>query len=145
MIASSAANGSSISSTGRSCAERAGQRDALAHAAGELVRALGPGIGQVDQVQQPVGPLAALGARDPAQFQGEFDVGARGEPGQQRGVLEHEGGAGRRDADGPGRGRFEPGDEVQQRGLAAPGGPEHATNSPSAIAVLMPESTGAAP
>ena len=45
--------------------ERAGQGDALAHAAGQLVRALVRGIAQIDQVEQFEGPGPALGARTP--------------------------------------------------------------------------------
>ncbi len=44
--------------------ERAGERDALAHAAGQLVRALLGEAAEVHQVEQLVDARAALGARD---------------------------------------------------------------------------------
>ena len=55
--------------------ERAGQRDPLPHAAGQLVRALGAEPAEPHDVEQLAGPLAALGAADAAGAQRQLDVG----------------------------------------------------------------------
>ena len=60
--------------------ERAGERDALAHAAGQLVRAPIGELVEAHGVQQLLGPLAALLAARPcarAQPERELDVAAR--------------------------------------------------------------------
>ena len=70
----------------------AGDRDALAHAAGELARPLVAGVAEADQVQHRLGALPQRRARhglvgDAAQQGGVVE---RVLPGQQVGVLEHE-------------------------------------------------------
>ena len=58
--------------------EGAGEGDPLAHAAGQLVRALGGEAVEVHGAQQRLGPLPALLAADAAQAQRQLDVaGAR--------------------------------------------------------------------
>ena len=57
-------------------------------------------------------------AADAPQPQRQLDVGAHGEPREQRRLLEHEGDAAP-GVDGAGRRLVEPGDEVEQRALAA--------------------------
>ena len=105
--------------------ERAGEGDALAHAARELVRlALGERA-QLDELQQLLDPLLALRLGHLAQAERQLDVALHVQPREQRGLLEHE----RRVADaldGAGGGAVEAGDEVEQRGLAAARGPEEA-------------------
>ena len=60
-MASSADSGSSSSSTRGSQRERAGERDPLLLAAGELVRVAVAVVGQADQLEQLLGAGAALG------------------------------------------------------------------------------------
>jgi hypothetical protein len=101
-------------------AQRPGQGDALAHAAGQLV---GPLLGeavQVDGAQQLEGAGPALGlalAREPLR---QLDVPGDGQPGEERRLLEHDPGlaAGRLRARG---GLIEVGDQVEQGRLPAPG------------------------
>ena len=73
-MASRAANGSSMSRIERALREGAGERDALAHAAGELVRALVVRALEVDQVQEFLRPALRCTARHPAEPQRELDV-----------------------------------------------------------------------
>jgi hypothetical protein len=108
---------------------RAGQRDALLLPAGELVR---PPLEQRGQAEHPgrmgKAPLA-FGARNAARLQPEHDVLGHRQMREQRVVLEHHGDAalgGRQtrhvapaDQHAP-RGRgVEPGNDPEQRGLAA--------------------------
>lgn len=83
--------------------------------------------GQVHGDEQVAGLRFACRPGDAAQLEGEFDVGAHGEPGQQRRVLEHL----RRavpagDLDAAGGNAFQPGHHGQQRGLAAARGADQA-------------------
>ena len=70
--------------------QRAGDRDALALAAGQLVRIGVGAVLQAHQFQQFVRRAAALAAGAAADLQRQLDVLQRGAPGQQRRVLEHE-------------------------------------------------------
>src|SRR6478735_3229580 len=101
--------------------ERAGQGHALAHAAGQFVRAPVRGFGEVDQVQQLCSFDAPLGLADAAQLQCQLDVLAGGEPWEQGGVLEHEGGAVAGHFKGARRRELQSRHDVQQGGLAAAG------------------------
>ena len=101
--------------------ERAGERDPLAHAAGQLVRPL------VGEVRRGAPGRAAASARwrvrvapaaRPRSSQRELDVARDREPREQRRLLEHQRGA-PADVDGAGRRLVEAGDEVEQRALAA--------------------------
>ncbi len=70
--------------------QAAGERHAVAHAAGELVR---PRVAMPPSRTVSSSSCARSRARSrhPAQLERELDVLARGEPGQQGRVLEHEG------------------------------------------------------
>ena len=70
--------------------QRAGQRHPLPHAAGQLVRPFPAEADQVHRVQEFLGPLAALGPADAAGLEGKLHIAGGGEPGEQRGLLEHE-------------------------------------------------------
>ena len=67
--------------------ERASKRDALGHAAGEMVRVSGAERFQADEAHEAI-DLIALFAQDPARDQACFDVAAHGEPGKEIGILE---------------------------------------------------------
>ena len=70
VMASSAPNGSSMSSTSASCDERAGERDALAHAARQLVRPLLRELVEVDELEQLVARApCARALRDAVELQ----------------------------------------------------------------------------
>ena len=101
--------------------ERAGERDALAHAAGQLVRPLlartSPRLHEVEQLVGPRARARRVGTL--RELQRELDVAARGEPREQRRLLEHERWCGRRPSIVPARGLVEAGDQVEQRALAA--------------------------
>ena len=71
--------------------QRARQADALAHAAGELVRIFVLEAGKADLGDVVAGDLLALGRGLAAQFEPEGDVAQHRRPGQQREILEHEG------------------------------------------------------
>ena len=72
--------------------ERAGQADALAHAARQLVRiALSRSLRGRPRRYSAARDLLALRSRHAAQLQPEGDVAQHGRPGHQREVLEHEG------------------------------------------------------
>ena len=71
--------------------ERAGQPDALAHAAGELVGPARLGARKADQLEiAPRDPLALRRAHALG-LEPELDIGERAAPGQELGVLEHHG------------------------------------------------------
>ena len=127
--------------------EGAGQRDPLAHAAGELVRAL---VGEVRRGGRRSSSSAtrscalALRRRRGA-CSGELDVAGDGEPREQRRLLEHQGGAARRRRRVPGVGLVEPGDEVEQGALAAARGADEADELAGARpSSEMPSSAGTA-
>ena len=106
--------------------ERARDRDALLHAAGELGRIPVAVAGEPDE-RQELGRLApARGGVEAAAARAELDVADRGEPGKERLPLEHDALA----APGPGDRRavdehlararlHQPGDDVEERRLAA--------------------------
>ena len=99
--------------------QRPRERHPLPHAARQLVRPLAALAVEPDQRQQRLGPLPPLTAADAGELQGQLHVAARREPRQQRGLLEHERRPRRAQVDLAG-GRFlQPGDEVEQRRLAA--------------------------
>ena len=111
--------------------ERAGETDALLHAAGNLRRPLVLGMRHLHQLEIVHGPGVALGARFRAGehlVDREPHVVVDGEPGQQRVVLEHDRavGAGLIDLafleqDAAQGGSNEARHDVEQRGLAAAG------------------------
>jgi hypothetical protein len=68
------------------------QGDALAHAAGKLVRPLVADPVEPHQVEQLLGAGAPGGAVHPGQAQRQLNVASRGEPRHERGFLEHHGG-----------------------------------------------------
>ena len=132
--ASSAANGSSISSTAGIVGQRAGDGDPLLHAAGEVVRV---GVGEfleLDQRELLERDLLALRLRHALHLQAEGDVAERACARKELGeVLEHDAAVhaapGHRlaaDADLAAGGREEAGDDVEQRGLAAAAGADEA-------------------
>jgi len=88
------------------------------------VRALVPRRTQVHQFQEFLGLGLALGLAHAAEFQGQLDVLAGGQPGEQGGVLEHEGGTVAGHFQSARRRRLQSRDDVQQGGFAAAGGTE---------------------
>jgi hypothetical protein len=111
--------------------ERAGEADALAHAAGELMRIALLEAGEADRGDVAPGDLVALRLAHAAELEAEGDVADHGRPGHQREVLEDEGalgaGAGDRaagDADLAGGRCQEARNDLQERGLAAAAGTE---------------------
>ena len=108
--------------------ERAGEADALAHAAGELFGVGGFEAVETDEVDGALGAVASFGGGHVAGFEAELDVLADGEPRQQRERLEDHRDTGVRGDDGlvpidraaAGRGD-EAGQAAQQRGLARAG------------------------
>src|SRR5262249_4498126 len=110
--------------------ERAGERGALAHAARELAGKMVGEVLQAHRLERALRPLRPLGARHALEAHAEVDVLAHRVPGKQRVLLEYEGNvawhrAGDRLAlhlDGPGGGRQQPADHVEQRALSAAGG-----------------------
>src|SRR6478735_7640466 len=114
---------------GRLGGQGAGDRNALAHATGQLVRAP---VGEVRQVHggEVVPRLGlALLAADPPEPQRRRDVVERRQPREQRGLLEHQRGV-PVGGDGTGAGLVQPADDVEQGRLAAPGGADEADELP---------------
>ena len=118
--------------------QRPSERHALAHPARQLVHV---GVGEAPQVHLLEEGLGARGAlvlvADAGELEAEVDVLARRQPREERRVLEHDA------ALGPGRvddlaverdasrvGALEPGDEVEQRRLAAARRAEQADELP---------------
>mmetsp|Transcript_11774 Transcript_11774/g.27607 ORF Transcript_11774/g.27607 Transcript_11774/m.27607 type:complete len:203 (+) Transcript_11774:845-1453(+) len=111
--------------------QRAGDADALLHAAGDLVWALGAGVAHAHQLQRSDGARLLLRRALPAAEDGldrQQHVVQAAQPRQQRVVLEHNRtlGAGRGDLAAVANQRAagglqQPGDEVEQRRLAAAG------------------------
>src|SRR5260370_41398420 len=111
--------------------ERAGDADALLHAAGEFL-----GVGRfetvkADGVNDAQGALVALDRRHAAGLERGFDVFKNGEPGEERKTLKDDGNVGRFVADrmavpvnGAGAGGRETGQHAKQSGLAAAGSAE---------------------
>ena len=85
---SSALNGSSKSSTCGIERERAGQPDALLHAAGELVRVLVLETGQPDELDHLLCARGALGLGDALDLEAERDVLDHAAVREQTEVLE---------------------------------------------------------
>ena len=117
--------------------QRAGERDALGHAAGEMVR-VGVGEGfQADEAHELV-DLVALLAQHAARDQARLDVAADGEPGEQVGVLEDQAALGARAGDRLGRrprarrqsGASSPAIRRSSVDLPQPLGPTSDTSSP---------------
>src|SRR6266508_1920831 len=104
----------------------AGERDPLAHAAGQLVGALGGELGQPDLGQQPGCCLVPLGPGHAPQPQRQLHVADGGQPGEQGRLLEQQRGGEAAGADRPDRGVVQPGDQVEQGALAAAGGADQA-------------------
>ena len=119
--------------------DRAGDRDALLLAAGQLAGLVRGAIGQAHQLQRDRGILAPLRGRQAGQQQRQLDVALRRQHRHQVVELEHEAdgrGAPFRqcaaaelvdalaaDADAAGGRRVEPADQVEQRRLAGAGRP----------------------
>ena len=120
--------------------ERAGERHALALAAGELVRVAVLVAGEPDDAEQLADLLSDLRLGQLAHGEAERDVVAHGHVLEGRVVLEHEADAPalRRDArrvlavdlDGAAVGTLQPGDDAQQRGLAGARGTEQRCQRP---------------
>jgi hypothetical protein len=119
-------------------ARRQGQRTcqghALLHAAGQLRRVFGAGVRQADQLEQFFDPGVDLDPGQAAADQPVADIRRHRQVREQRVALEHDAevALGCRQIgylalgleDAAGGLDVEPGDGPQQRGLAAPGGPE---------------------
>jgi hypothetical protein len=99
--------------------QRTGQRDPLPHAAGELVRALAAEAAQVHDVEQLERAGAALRLRHAAGAQRELHVLRGGEPGEERGLLEHQRDPLPAGVDLAGGRRVQAGHQRQQGALAA--------------------------
>ena len=116
---SSEANGSSSSSSGAAGEQRAQKRDALPHPARELVRRRALEPAQPEALEQRGGPAPRLAPPGPCRLQRERGVPERVPPGQQQVLLRHVGaGWG---LDGTRVGVLEAGQELEERGLPAPG------------------------
>ena len=129
MISSSAANGSSINSSSGLGDERARDRGAHLHAAGELARIARREIGKTDARERGID--ARLRVRlQPHELQRQAHIRGHRRPGHQRRLLEHEADA-RVPASGCGLGPrprdlsagrlAQARDDAQRRGLAAAG------------------------
>ena len=109
--------------------QRAGDADALLHAAGQLVDCAPGEVLQPDQPELFHRHLAPPGGRDATHAQAELDVVYHVEPGHQGVLLEHDAAIGARTVDRVAveldrafGGRQEAGDAVEQRRLATPRG-----------------------
>ena len=105
--------------------QRPGHGHPLAHAAGQLVRALVGEAAQLDQLQQLGHPRRPAALRHALEAQGQLDVAVHREPREQRRLLEHEGAAAA-DVDGAGAGGVEPRGQAEQGALAAARGADEA-------------------
>jgi len=128
-MASNEPKGSSMSSTSASWPRARARADPLAHSARELVGPPGSEALEVDHLQQGAHQGPTLAARHPAQLEGQRDVAAHGEPGEQRRLLEHEGGAAL-DVDRAGGGESSPASRWRRVLLPHPDAPTRQTNSP---------------
>ena len=106
--------------------ERPGQRDPLAHAARQLVRALVGEAVEVDRAR--AAPRPVPGARPSARRRAASAArrSGDGQPREQRRLLEHQRRAARRRRRVPAGRLVEPGDEVEERRLAAARGADQA-------------------
>src|SRR6478672_3571407 len=120
-----------------------GQRDALAHAAGELVRAPVGEVAEVHHIEVLPGAGLAVPAPDSLEPQRCRDVVQRREPREKGRLLEHQGGVAV-DPDLPGGDVVEPADQVEQCGLAAAGGTDEADELPGVPLGDPPEGDGVA-
>ena len=76
---------------GRIVGKRTGDRDALLHAAREMVRIGFDELLELHELELPARDLLALGLGDPFHLQPERHVAERGAPGKQLGeILEHD-------------------------------------------------------
>ena len=115
-------------------AQRAGERRALAHAAGELPGIVVGKIVETDGFEGAPRPRVTLGARYALEEHAEIDVLGDRIPGKQRVLLEHEGNVARHRAsdrfsehlDAPCRGPEETAHDVEQRGFSAAAGSDQA-------------------
>src|SRR5260221_8360858 len=71
--------------------EGAGERDALAHATGQLVRVAAGEIREIEAAQQFSRAPRAFALRLPLDLDAERDILRNGAPGQQQDLLQHEG------------------------------------------------------
>ena len=118
----------------------AGQGDPLLLAAGELVGLASGQVRHLHAGEVRGGQLAPLGARHAAHFRPELHVLPHGHVGPEGVVLEHHGRVAVLDGrvgdvplaqhDVPAAGVGQPGDDPQQRGLAAPAGPQQEEELP---------------
>ena len=114
-------------------AKRAGDRDTLAHSAGELVNVAVLKFSQMHQAQIVLRLLAALGFGQAFHLHAEFDVLPDREPGKQSVLLEDQDAVGARALNGiaihqdlAGGWSLQAGNQVQQSGFAAAGGADNA-------------------
>ena len=126
VIASSAPNGSSMRRTSASCASARARATRWRMPPDSSCGSLSPKLLRFTRSSSWSAFSVALGARELADLQRELDVAARGEPREQRRLLEHQRGAGVAGVDGARARAVEPGDDVEQRALAAAGRAEQA-------------------
>jgi hypothetical protein len=127
------------------------EADALAHAAGELVRVALLEAGEADLVDVVSGDVVALALRRAAQLKPEGDVADHGRPRHQGEILEHEGALRSGPGDAPAvdenlaGGRLdEAGDDLEQGGLAATARSEQrGQRPPREVEVDVAQSLGA--
>src|SRR5262249_51890508 len=114
--------------------ERARERGALAHAAGELPGIVLREVLEPDRLERALRARLALGPGHALEHHAEVDVLEHGVPREQRVLLEHEGDVAwhrpgdplARDFHRAGRGRHQPADDVEQGRLAAAARPDQA-------------------
>src|ERR1051326_7244089 len=106
--------------------QRPADRDALAHAAGQLVRIAVLETGEADRAQQLAGACLGVLAVHAARFGLQHDVAQGGAPVEQHGALKHDADVGARPVDSAAahphraaRRRQQSGGDHQQRALAA--------------------------
>ena len=117
--------------------ERAGEADALAHAAGKLARIGGFVAVEPDEIDRGERAPADLRLRQPQRLEAELHVFEHREPGKEREGLKHHRNPGRRPdhllaeiGDGSSGRRHEARDQAQQRRLARPGAAEQPDDLP---------------
>ena len=107
----------------RVAGERTRQGGTLAHPSRQLVWLATREGRELDQLEELGDTLTPLPGGDPSKLERQLHVALDGQPREQGRLLEHEGWIARA-MDGPGGRRVEARDQVEQRGLAAAGGPE---------------------
>jgi hypothetical protein len=133
--------------------ERRGQRHALAHAPGELVRVVALEALQAHAAHPLDRPLAGRGGRRAADRQRQRDVLDRGLPGQERVALEQIADVGRHPArhravgacDAPLGDGHQAGDRAEQGVLPQPEGPTRLTKRPGPTVKLTSRTAVNAP